>query len=181
MIISNGRNLSLFVELTDLPAWKIIDKFDFRDEVIIDGKPTGLTFEDLSSREDYQKTKRQLIKADEVLRALEKACGRSYPIGKSSKLREVILSQLKRILSSIDGLEKPFEKCHSLYEEHCNKWLKCHKDNPQVWRLIKLGALEWLPEGTFFGNRPKEYTHILVRIPLNNNGYYDLSWCKILR
>lgn len=69
----------------------------------------------------------------------------------------------RRILAKCGSVPYPNED-GSLYQHDANKWMLVSKDCKAVQSLIALGYARAVPEGTFFGNQPKEYKNILVQI-----------------
>ena len=78
-------------------------------------------------------------------------------------MAKIKIATAKRILAKCGSIPYPNED-GSLYQRDANKWTLVNKDCKAAQSLITLGYAYAIPEGTFFGNQPKEYDNILVQI-----------------
>lgn len=163
IIISNGRK-SFLVNVMSISThqveWFFNHQFCWNDRVYINGEDTGFTVKELFS--SYRGNKRLTKKWASYRNIIDMALGNKYPIH-GYKVNSLIRDQKVRLFNLIKDARKPFEEVTTLYEEHCNQYKLVDKNNLQALRLINMGVLEWIPEGTFFGHRPKEYSNILIK------------------
>jgi hypothetical protein len=73
-----------------------------------------------------------------------------------------IMTALKRSqMIKLRKMASPFEKLNSdsIYEQHRRERIRVAK---KFTKVIEHMGLNWVPDGTFFGNKPKEWDYILV-------------------
>lgn len=146
-----------------------IDEIFFRrhGEVSINGTPTGFTTDELGWDNWAKSTcsgnniarKRRWAK---IRQAVAAECGLQDYAAQGLMARTKIATA-SRILAKCGRIPYPNED-GSLYQRDANKWTLVSKECKAVQSLIALGYAYAVPEGTFFGNSPKEYDNILVQI-----------------
>lgn len=136
-------------------------------EVSINGISTGFTADELgwdfwakSTRAGKNiARKKQWAKIRQIL-ATE--CG-VCDYAASRLMAQIKIATANRILTKCGRVPYPNED-GSLYQRDANKWILVNKNCKAVNSLIAIGYAKSIPEGTFFGNSPKEYDNILVQI-----------------
>lgn len=152
----------------------VLNKFNWTEKLQLNGKETGLTPQDLLCWCD--KNKKKLRTKAAVLTALDRAVNPKSPLagcGLGNDFSYLIEGQVKRIVAKLSNNIRPFEVAKSLYQEHANKRVVVRKDSYLLKKLVCMGVVEAIPEGTFFGNTPKEFNNYWVEV--NSPGCWHLA------
>lgn len=174
MVISNSNNERFLVDngLSGADWRSVVRHFCWHDTLYIDGVNTGCTVDEL---DHSYGSKRDVLRRARLCYALQKAISpndASSCLGIGNEYAYRVVGQVGEILKRI-SLGRPFEEEASLWHVDANKRLVVPKGNATLRRLAALGVVSFVPEGTFFGNSPKEYANYWVEV--NTPGCWKLA------
>jgi hypothetical protein len=180
MIISNNNGARYLVDngLSGANWRAVVRHFHWSDTLYIDGVNTGCTADKLDR--SYG-SKRDILRRARLCYALQKAISpddASSCLGIGNEYAYRIVRQVGEILKRI-SLGRPFESETSLWHVDANKRLVVPKNDATLRRLATLGVVSFVPEGTFFGNSPKEYANYWVEV--DNPGCWKLAGLEVAK
>lgn len=122
------------------------------------------------------------VRSNLNLTALKKAAKirKKYDLD-TSGLKCQIMTALKRSqMIKLHKMASPFEKLNSdsIYEQHRREMIRIEK---KLTRIVEHMGLSWVPDGTFFGNWPKEWDYILVENEPNVRYLADVVLPKLMQ
>lgn len=171
-IIISGKKKFFLVNLFK-DYKEVLNKFDRTEPLKINGRESGLTPQNLLC--GIGNNKKKLRTKAAVLFLLEKAVKQNNSLtgcGLCNDFSYIIVEQVERIVAKLSD-KRPFKEVKSLYHEHANKRVVVKKDNYLLSKLVRLGVVNVIPEGTFFGNTPKEFNNYWVEV--NRTGCWYLA------